>query len=277
MLRFVTKGRNAQFDTLITRSGVRIFAPPSGPNQTAVFQVPPYVATDIEYVGALYGQLTGAGATYTLNLAGTWAGGVDTALAEGDLVILLHGVANGSNLSHGISGSTGWTEGTEQYANGSSRDMNGRTAYKLMGSTPDTGVTVVAGSNGTFPCMAMAMAFRNVNQTTPLNVGFIMSQAGNSESMDPPALTLPTVDNCMVVCGAITTSASPPTDVTAPPSGFSNLVTDKRNGGAAISANIAMATKLQTTASTEDPSAFSGNTAAGVGGVVRFICAVNPV
>lgn len=249
-----------------------------GPNQVATFFVPPVsVPSGIEFVGSVSGHLVNtAAATYSLPLT-SWTGGIDTDLLQDDVVILLHGVANGSNLSHGISGSTGWTESTELYANGSSRDMNGRAAWKVMGSTPDSSVTVVAGSNGTFPTIAMAMAFRGVDPVNPMAVDFIMSQAGNNETMDPPALTLPPVDNCMVVTGALATSAKPPTSVTSAPTGFINLAEHSWSpSSGSVAANVAMATKLQTTAQIEDPSAFTGNTAASVGGTVRMVCALRP-
>ena len=99
----------------------------------------------ISYVG---GQTAGrAGATGTTNVTFSFSGGSNTTPQAGDLVVVTIVVGTqGRTPSQDIS-AQGYTVLTQQNANGTTYDTSMVVAYKRMGSTPDTLVTMPSTGN----------------------------------------------------------------------------------------------------------------------------------
>lgn len=212
----------------------------------------------IQYVGAKAVSASGTATNFAVDLT-TLTGGIDTAARPNDLVVVYTAIAAGLSLTTGIdtSVSTGWTMERNEYGN-DLRDVRLRNAYKLMGSTPDSSVTCLAGGNGGYSSMAIAMAFRGVHLTTPLDVVSTGASAINGTAINPAAIT-PSTSGALIIAGGANTGTGTPTDITGAPTGFTNLTIVTKNS-TSIDGNLAVATQSGWTSGAVDPDAFTGAT-----------------
>ena len=159
-------------------------------------------------------------------------------MQEGDICIVLVG----SDTTQPDLPS-GWTDlDSSTYGNGYQR-----TIYKVMGSTPDTDVSLT--SLSTSGATAVAIAIRGYAGTPS-----ITTDTGASGMPNSPSVTT-TLDNSLVIAlGAIDDDSV--TTVTAP-SGYSNLVQEDATGRTGMTTMLA--TKVVSTAGSEDPAAFGGS------------------
>jgi hypothetical protein len=137
-------------------------------------------------------------------------------------------------------GGTGWTD---QYYNNAG--SNTRMISKVMGSTPDSG-THDWGAG----CSLIAVAFRGVDTTTPLDVAITADSAG-SGTVDCPSITTVT-DGCAIIAmGALDDDDA--TGVSSPPSGYGDFQEVFISGD-----NVTglFSWKLQTTAGAENPGVY---------------------
>ena len=178
-------------------------------------------------------------------------------LQDGDLVILYTGAPRNSNIDVGINtaSSSGWTEETEQYAD-DTRDANGVLCYKFMGSTPDTSVSVLSTGTAAYPGVTAVRAFRGVDPTvfdgSPVYLS--STNTGNPfiDNITPTAAGSVQVNFCI---GTDTTSVEV---VTAPPSGWSDLIALGADGNSTPASQIASAIKTDWTSGTVSGGAYTG-------------------
>lgn len=108
---------------------------------------------DIDFVGSATSTAAStAGTTASLT---SLTGGSDTEARDGDMVVL--GVAVAQDDNRAITVPAGYTEVDSVHGEQAAADVNILLAYKIMGGTPDTGVTVagVSGSTGGAMCVAV--------------------------------------------------------------------------------------------------------------------------
>jgi hypothetical protein len=150
----------------------------------------------IQYVG---GRTTG-GAGQTTNAVlslTTLTGGLASAPSAGDLVIVYFGT--GSNADRNLVVAD-YTEITELYANGVT-DTNFVVAYKFMGASPDTTVTLTGGSLSNSDAITVAIqVWRNVDSASPFDVTASTGTVTNSVLANPNSRT--SVSNFAVVLAA---------------------------------------------------------------------------
>lgn len=164
-----------------------------------------YVPGAIGYVGGT--ALGFPGTTSTTNVSLTsLTGGFGTAPEENDLVLVYYGVAaqgiaDALNISVGSS-FTNLSGGNAQFADGTTFDTNMATGYKIMGSTPDTSVTLSQTFNVQNAGAAVVHVFRGVDTTTPLDVTSTTASASGTLLANPPAITPVTAGAVIVAAGA---------------------------------------------------------------------------
>lgn len=145
----------------------------------------------VTFVG--YAKITGTGASMTIGLTtlltdvGSPAppGG---AILKDDVIFVLAGWATSStNVDVQV---TGYTELDDLFA-GTTRAVNLAVAWKAQGATPDTSITTNASNAAGNGSAAMAMVYRYVDPTTPLDVAYVSgthsaTAAGNALADSPP-------------------------------------------------------------------------------------------
>lgn len=172
-----------------------------------------------QFVGGKAVGLAGTGANINSNVGLTdLTGGLNTAPQEGDLVVVGFTLGSATGSDSNLVVSSGYTEAAETFAN-DDNESNLVVAYKFMGSTPDTQVTVNPGSMG-HSANAMAVAvhvWRGVDPTTPLDVAAVPVSGTNTSLPNPAAITPVTTGAIIIACGAGSTNATAfnaPSDLT---------------------------------------------------------------
>lgn len=190
---------------------------------------------DIQLVGVVSTNATTTGST-TLGLTAL-TGGIDTAARTGDMVIVQHGSGSTSDANLGPT-SASYTEVFDLYAN-STRDANMSVAYKFMGETPDTSVTVepLTGTSSVGKPVIVSV-WRGVDPSTPLDVAHVTNVVtGNMTTLAGVSITPVTPGAMVLAFGVLGVLYSSPSSSFVP-SGF----TDAKSGGAGTSAGVAMGT-----------------------------------
>jgi len=150
------------------------------------------------YVGGTSGAGGGSTSSASISLT-SLTGGAASSPSTGDLVIVAHGF--GGTADKAVSITTGYTEVAELFSSDSYAN-NFALAYKIMGGTPDTTVTV-SGSQVTSEAYASAVhVWRNVDQTTPMDVTYTSSQTLNSLIVTPAAITPVTPGAIILAAGS---------------------------------------------------------------------------
>jgi VCBS repeat-containing protein len=175
---------------------------------------PPLTGQGIEFVGATAVQ--GQKANYAVPMP--------TGAQPGDLVIVMSGSIATVDYNIGVVAPSGYTELADLYAN-DSYDTNMTASYKILGAVPETEV-IVNGSIGhdIWGSGAIAMLWRGVDQTSPMDVTHTAGGGGNSSNANPPAITPLTPGSVVVAMGAWY-SPSPNATTTGFPTGYENTVT----------------------------------------------------
>jgi hypothetical protein len=150
----------------------------------------------IDYVGGYVDGFGGGTTDRTITLT-SLTGGLASAPAAGDLVIVYFGTGSTTNRNLVVSG---YTEVIELYSN-DNFDTNLAVAYKFMGGVPDTSFTLTGGTGSTSDGGAVAVqVWRGVNAVTPLDVTRTTATGINSVLCDPPAIT-PITPGAIIVSG----------------------------------------------------------------------------
>lgn len=150
------------------------------------------------YVG---GQTTAiSGTTSTGTVTFNLTGGVATAPAANDIVLVAYTIASNSSINPPMS-ITGYTNAFSQLFVTDTQSTKFGVAYKIMGSTPDTNFTRSQTGNTQHAGAIAVHVWRNVDTTTPLDVTSTTSTTTNSILVNPPAITPVTSNSVILVAG----------------------------------------------------------------------------
>ena len=206
----------------------------------------------LQFVGGYAQGFAGTTSDVTITLA-SLTGGLASAAAAGDLVIVYYLVSGSVDRNLVVSG---YTEVVELYVN-NLYDTNLAVAYKFMGGTPDASFVLTGGSFDTGAAGAAAVqVWRGVNTTTPLDVTQTTATGTASVLCNPPAIT-PTTNGAIIVSGGagVHNSVSVGTFSSAD---LTNFISAEGKDGS--DATIGLGYKVWTSGSF-DPAAFTFSTA----------------
>lgn len=208
----------------------------------------------LTYVGGA--SNSGTGSTYSVSLT-SLTGGSGSSAQAGDIVIVITGWASTANGNPGVT-TTGYTEepsSTDLYSN-DTRDANVSANWKIMGSTPDTSVTVSGFNNAANGGGTVVQVWRGVDQTTPMDTTVTTTSASNQSASSPnsPSIT-PVTTGAYVLSGGLGTDDTTPLTKTAP-TGYTNAVT-VTGTGSTMSVTVGIASKAWTSGA-ENPAAWTG-------------------
>ena len=155
----------------------------------------------ISYVGGQTSGRAGATSTSTVNFAFT--GGTNSTPSAGDLVVVTVVVGSQArNPSQTIATPSGYTNLTQLNPNTGTYDTSMVVAYKVMGSTPDTSVTMPSTGNNADAQQWTIQCFRGVDQATPMDATAVSASAGNVRAQpNPGSITPVTAGAWVVICG----------------------------------------------------------------------------
>lgn len=205
----------------------------------------------IEYVGGYAAIVTSSSSNVTVTFGGNLTGGLASSASAGDLVVVYFAVGSTADVNLVIAG---YTEVADLYIN-DTYDANLAVGYKVMGSTPDTTVTLTGGTLGTANAGAIAIqVWRNVDPLLPLDVAAVTATSTNSAAANPPAIT-PVTSGAVIVAGGAAAHARG--SVTFSSSDLSGFVT---SGGANNTNDATVGLGYATwTSGAFDPAAFTFN------------------
>jgi hypothetical protein len=171
-------------------------------------------------------------------------------LAQNDIVIV-------ASMFDAFTGSapnlpTGYTAGSDSITESlffATWFATWRWSYKKMGVTPDT---TASGLTAQADCAHIALAFRDVDGTTPLDVSPPTSSIGSSGMPVCPAITMANT-GVSVIIGFLDDDLA--SDTTAP-TGYSLAI--NKTFGVANTGGTIMAAYKQVSAGTETPTIFGG-------------------
>ncbi len=153
----------------------------------------------IEFVGG-YTEGFSACMEKTISLA-SLTGGIDTQPRENDIVVVVAGIVpnySGSGYFPDIqSGYTALleTEVEDLY------HISVKVAYKIMGSTPDTSLTLASGTiNLNGGGSVSVLVFRNVDMQTPVDASLVYASAISTAIPNPPSIS-PISAGAFIVAG----------------------------------------------------------------------------
>src|SRR3990167_5514812 len=147
----------------------------------------------IAYVGGRTAGFAGTTSTQTVSLGSLTGGDTgDTTPQAGDLVVVSYAVGSTVNRNMTISTPSGGAAytliGTELTAS-DTFDANLRCAYKFMGGTPDTNVTLSQTGSLSDAGRYTIDVFRGIDPTTPLDVAAVTATGTSSSAVNPGAIT----------------------------------------------------------------------------------------
>ena len=120
----------------------------------------------ISYVGGYKQGILGTVADVVVPLT-SLSDGLDTAPSEGDVVVAYFSVGNNTSIAMAIDG---YTVLADIRAN-DTYDVELLVAYKIMGATPDTSLTLVGGTkDARFAGAVVVKVYRGVDLTNPIDV-----------------------------------------------------------------------------------------------------------
>ncbi|KPF74575.1 hypothetical protein IP68_12510 [Blastomonas sp. AAP25] len=163
----------------------------------------------IEYVGGKTADVLPSTGTVTNVSLTDLTGGLASAPANGDIVLVAY--ATGSTLLRPIGVTTsGYAEIAELNA-ADTRDSTMSVSWKLMGSTPDSTVSLSATGNAGDCGVVAIHVWRGVDATTPFDTTATTATRTNGWAPDPPAIT-PVTSGAVIVAygagvGGVTTAA----------------------------------------------------------------------
>jgi hypothetical protein len=134
----------------------------------------------ISYVGETSGAaINGANVTLDLSTLG---------LQQGDLVVVAYGIGDNDSLDFNMATvSAGWNEVADLHAD-DTQDVDLGVYWKLMGSTPDASVEVDGQGGTDAGVAAVAIAFRGIDQATPMDVTPTTATGIDTMHPDPPSI-----------------------------------------------------------------------------------------
>ena len=206
----------------------------------------------ISYVG---GQVAGrAGATSTTNVTFSFSGGSNTTPQAGDLVVVTIVVGTQGRTPSLSIAAQGYTVLTQQNANGTTYDTSMVVAYKRMGSTPDTLVTMPSTGNVQDAQRWTIQCFRGVDATTPMDATAVPATGTGTGRPNPGAILPVTTGAWVTIHGG--GSAGTGANYTAP----ANFTTNFRTGFTADTNDAMVGSGYWSgwTSGSVDPAAYTG-------------------
>jgi len=185
-----------------------------------------------------------------ISLVGTSTGGptlndvtitLPAGIAQNDVVYAAG--MTGTIADQDVTESSGtYTELADLYSN-DTNDTNLGVYRKVQGATPDSSVTIDAGTNN----IGVALTLRGVNTTTPEDATTTTATAPNNGTPDPPSIVTATANAWVLPFAA----SSEGDAVTNPPTNYTNLV-DIQDGPR----NVMASSREIASPGTEDPGAY---------------------
>lgn len=175
----------------VTLASSAVFGPITSPVPTLVF-----VGSKSVAISAATGNWP-----QTVSLASGLTGGVGSAVAAGDLVIVGVGMAAGTQRAPSIT-TSGYSTTAALYAAAQTNRANLIVGWKVMSGTPDANVIATFASFAS-DCGANIgiHVWRGVNGTTPMDVTPVTATGSGSAAPNPPAITPVTSGAEIVVVG----------------------------------------------------------------------------
>ncbi len=159
-------------------------------------------AGGISFVGGTTAAVIDSGtATVTLNSGLT--GGSGSAALEDDYVVLFGAAAFSQITPKNITNNGSWGSISAQIEANDSHDSTSEVFGKVMGATPDTSVGIDTDANSQSSVVAIALVFRGVDTTTPMDVSSTRDEGTNAAAPDHASITPITSGAWVVMCGAV--------------------------------------------------------------------------
>lgn len=210
----------------------------------------------LQYVGSTSG--TGTSNGYTVSLSGTLTGGIASSPAAGDIVVVASAFGNTASSAPNITGNNSGayqTLGAAVHQN-DTWDTEFRAFYQVMGSTPDTSLTVTRTTNTAYGGATVVHVWRGQSTTVPIDALGTPASGGNSSRGNPPAVT-PTTTGAVVIAMGAGTQGTTGSAFTVP-TPMTNAMSVKADGSTSdIGVWIASDTW---TSGAYDPPAWTGGT-----------------
>lgn len=218
----------------------------------------------LQFVGSTIGSVAGTGGI-TLNLAAL-SGGIASAAAVDDLVVVFHGWASTANGSPAVM-SPAATLIADLYANNNNDANLGASCFFYDGSTST--VTV----NSVNAAIAALQVWRGADRITPLDATPVTAVNGTTNAINPAAIT-PVTANAAVLVGALIATETAGT--VSNPTGFTSANAGSRNG-TGIGAGLRSAYKTGNAAGVAvNPSSLSCTTGGNGSSGAAFTIALRP-
>lgn len=115
-------------------------------------------------------------------------GGIAAAPAAGDVVDITYGTGSIANRAITVLAADGYTPYVAKIYQNNTEDLNLYSAYKVMGPTPDTQVSITGTLNSADAGGVIIKVYRYIDPTTPLDVA-VVSGSGSGGQPIPPAIT----------------------------------------------------------------------------------------
>ena len=205
------------------------------------------------YVGGA--SQVGTGATITVDLTAL-SGGSDSSPSEGDLVVVVWGHGDTTDRTLSVS-TSGYTKRQDLYQT-ETWDPNLATAWKFMGSTPDSSVVVNRTSNAAYGGAAVVHVWRGVDPNVPFDVADTTATGTNSQLVNSPSIT-PLRENSVILVAGIGTQATTGAAFTIP-AGYSTNSISIKSDGSTSDAAVFIGSKTDWTSGAFDPAAVTGGT-----------------
>lgn len=225
----------------------------------------------IQYVG---GQVAGrSNPSSALVVTFSLSGGLAATPAAGDLVIVtvVTGSAGG-NPTMAVSTPADYTNLGQLNQSATTNDTSMDVSYKVMGSTPDTTVTIPGTGNNAFGEAYAIQVFRGVDPTTPLDVTSVSGGATGTGRPNPSSITPTTAGAWPVICGG--GAAGTGATYTAPANYTTNFVT--ANGADTTDAMVGCGYRSNWSSGPEDPAAYTGGTTNAADSWTSYTLALRP-
>lgn len=194
----------------------------------------------------------------------------------GDIVIAILGQSqkDGTSFTINTSGYTSLT--TNPISSTSQSDSFLYCAYKVMGSTPDTSISVKGASStnyGSFGCIVLV--FRNQNSSTPIDT--TTTEAFGTQANNPPSITT-TKNNCLVIAVSSLNSETAEGQFSGGvPTGYTSGIILNFRKGSDNSLSLGSMYKEVTTAGSVDPDSINQYNTSGAWGWCSATIALRPL
>jgi hypothetical protein len=175
--------------------------------------------TGVAYAGQLTAT-SGANIGYNIDLT-------PLNLVENDFVLVSYGAGTVTNRTITYN-TAGYTEFSQLFSNGTN-DTSMKAAWKFMGATPDTTLSVSSTGSSAEASVVTIQVFKNVNLANPIDVAAVTRTVQGTRVPDPNPITPVTADSMIVVIATSSHNDAAMPALTAPY--LSNVSNQTFDGG----------------------------------------------